>query len=343
MLISEQPLKDRWTDFRAENPKTRIRDAARQLGVTEAELVATGVGETTTRLAGDFREMLKAVPTLGYVMALTRNDALVHERKGIYQKVSFNKHVGLVLGPDIDLRLFLSSWQFCFAVSEKDRHSLQFFDTHGEAVHKIYLTDQSDKATYDSLVESYRAQDQWPELVIAPAPELISDQPDEAIDLSAFQRDWLAMKDTHGFFGLLRQHGVGRQQGLRLAPKGHARLLSMDIVKSIFATAAEREVPIMVFVANPGCIQIHSGPVKKLVQMGPWYNVLDPEFNLHLNETLVDQVWLTKKPTTDGIVTGIELFDKNGQNLALVFGERKPGRPELESWREIIREVAEGE
>ena len=339
MLTSEQSLKTRWTEFRAENPKTRIRDAARQLSVTEAELVAANVGETAIRIGGDFCEILKLVPTLGYVMALTRNDALVHERKGVYQKVSFNKHVGLVLGPDIDLRLFMNTWQFCFAVSENGRYSLQFFDTHGIAVHKIYLTDQSDKSAYDALVDQFREENQWADLSIAPTTEPSSDQPDEAIDVVAFQQGWLDMTDTHEFFGLLKQHSVGRQQGLRLAPNGHARLLSMEIFKQIFATAAEREVPIMVFVSNAGCIQIHSGPVKKLVQMGPWYNVLDPQFNLHLNETLVDQVWLTKKPTADGIVTGIELFDKNGQNLALVFGERKPGRPELESWRAVIADV----
>ncbi len=126
------------------------------------------------------------------------------------------------------------------------------------------------------------------DLVIAPTSQPTSDRPDEAIDVAAFQQDWLGMKDTHDFFGLLRQHWVGRQQGLRLATNGHARLLSMEVLKQIFATSAEREVPIMVFVSNPGCIQIHSGPVKKLVQMGPWYNVLDPEFNLYLNETLVD-------------------------------------------------------
>ncbi|WP_373331548.1 hemin-degrading factor [Salmonirosea aquatica] len=272
-------------------------------------------------------------------MALTRNDALVHERKGIYQKVSFNKHVGLVLGPDIDLRLFMSRWQWGFAVSENGRNSLQFFDSHGEAVHKIYLTDQSDKTTYEALVDRFCEENQFLELAITPAPEPAVDPPDEAIDVAAFQQGWLNMTDTHEFFGLLHQYGVGRRQGLRLAPDGHARLLSMEVLKQIFATIAEREVPIMVFVSNPGCIQIHSGPVKKLVQMGPWYNVLDPQFNLHLNETLVDQVWLTKKPTADGIVTGVELFDKNGQNLALVFGERKPGRAELESWRSVIADV----
>jgi iron complex transport system ATP-binding protein len=93
---------------KAENPKVRIRKAAKQLGVSEAELVACGIGQTAIRLEGDFREMLKDVPSLGYVMALTRNDHVVHERKGVYEQVSFDNHVGLVLGEDIDLRLFMT-------------------------------------------------------------------------------------------------------------------------------------------------------------------------------------------------------------------------------------------
>jgi len=82
-------LKERYEAFKAENPKVRIRDAAKQLGVSEAELVACGIGETAIRLEGDFREMLKDVPSLGYVMALTRNDHVVHERKGVYEPVSY--------------------------------------------------------------------------------------------------------------------------------------------------------------------------------------------------------------------------------------------------------------
>ncbi|WP_375444200.1 hemin-degrading factor [uncultured Fibrella sp.] len=339
MTTDTLSLKTRWADFRRQNPKSRIRDAAKQLGVSETELLVTGVGQTVVRLAGDFRELLKQVSSLGYVMALTRNDVLVHERKGVYEKVSFNNHVGLVLGPDIDLRLFMHRWQWGFAVNENDRRSLQFFDAQGEAIHKIYLTDQSNLAAYENLVAAFRSDDQSDRLLIAPSDEKVADKPDAAIDVPGFQSSWLAMQDTHEFFGLLRQYSVGRQQGLRLAPEGHAQLLSMDILKQVFANAADRDVSIMVFVSNPGCIQIHTGSVKKLVQMGPWYNVLDPAFNLHLNETLVDQVWLTKKPTADGIVTALELFDKTGQNVALVFGERKPGKPELDTWRVAVADA----
>ena len=44
-------LAARWAALRAEQPKLQIRDAARTLGTSEAELLATGIGKTVTRLS----------------------------------------------------------------------------------------------------------------------------------------------------------------------------------------------------------------------------------------------------------------------------------------------------
>ena len=96
----------------------------------------------------------------------------------------------------------------------------------------------------------------------------------------------------------------------------------------------------MVFVGSPGCLQIHTGPVKKLKEHGPWYNVLDPGFNLHLNEAQIDAAWVVRKPTADGVVTSLELFDADGGIIAQFFGKRKPGLPELEAWRAIVDALA---
>ncbi|GAB4031197.1 hemin-degrading factor [Spirosoma gilvum] len=338
-MITAQSLKERWSAFKAENPKTRIRDAAKQLGVSEAELVATQIGKTVQRLEGDFRELLKEVPSLGYVMALTRNDNIVHERKGVYKNVSFRDQTGLVLGPDIDLRLFMSHWHFGFAVNENDRKSLQFFDQDGLAVHKIYMTDKSDMAAYEMLVQKYLAADQTASIVTIPYPEKTKEATDESVDVQAFQQDWLAMQDTHEFFGLLRKYKLEREQGLRLAPEGHTEQISVDQLRKIFETASQRELPIMIFASSPGCIQIHTGPVKKLVSTGPWYNVLDPEFNMHLREDQINSIWVTRKPTKDGIVTGLDLFDKGGNTIALIFGKRKPGVPEMKEWQDVVSEA----
>ena len=99
----------------------------------------------------------------------------------------------------------------------------------------------------------------------------------------------------------------------------------------------------MVFVGSPGCIQIHSGPVKRIEPMDirgvQWLNVIDPNFNLHLREDSIAHVWRVEKPTSDGVVTSVEAFDHAGELMAMFFGARKPGKPELEEWRSLTRKL----
>jgi putative hemin transport protein len=336
-------LQQRYDALKAENPKLRIRNAAEALGVSELELLELQLGGHATRLEGGWQSLLQEVEQLGKVMALTRNEYAVHERKGVYHNVSFmhDGKMGVAVNPDIDLRLFMWEWEYGYAVEVPSRNrvmnSLQFFNGRGEAVHKIYLTNESDKAAYDQLVNKYRHADQTTATQVdhSPKPEKTM-VPDSEIDVSAFQEEWRNLQDTHDFFPLLKKYGLQRTQALRLAPEGFTEQVPNEAVVKMLEAAAEREVPIMVFVNSPGCIQIHSGPVKKLFPMEQWFNVMDPDFNLHLNLQGVTESWVVKKPTKDGIVTGLELFDETGEMIVYFFGKRKPGIPELESWRGII-------
>src|SRR3546814_11832077 len=80
------------------------------------------------------QEIFRELGTLGEVMALTRNEWCVHERHGRYESIQADGPVGLVLGPDIDLRVFFSGWDNAWAVEQDGRNSLQFFDRAGGAV-----------------------------------------------------------------------------------------------------------------------------------------------------------------------------------------------------------------
>ncbi|MEL6651691.1 MAG: ChuX/HutX family heme-like substrate-binding protein, partial [Bacteroidota bacterium] len=112
-------LKARWDALKTEQPRLRIRNAAEKLGVTEVQLLATQCGENVIRLRPDFQAILTQVESLGKVMALSRNDSVVHERKGVYLNPSLgNPHVGLFVGEDIDLRIFFKSWDSAFAVTQ---------------------------------------------------------------------------------------------------------------------------------------------------------------------------------------------------------------------------------
>jgi len=60
---------------------------------------------------------------------------------------------------------------------------------------------------------------------------------------------------------------------------------------------------------------------------------------MHLKQNDVYKAWVVKKPTTDGEVTSIELFDREKNLIAQFFGLRKPGIHELEAWRKLVSEI----
>jgi len=334
----------------------RHRDIATELHISEGELIAAHAGLSLAdgallgaeRLRAEWPAMIGALEPLGEVMALTRNASCVHEKTGVYRRASHNHHVGLVLGGEIDLRVFYRQWAHGFAVREMKQdevqRSLQFFDASGHAVHKIFLKPQSDVATYDALVTRFADDDQEAGIAVVPASPAPVELPDAQIDVAGFRAAWAGLRDTHDFFALLKKYSVSRLQGLRLAEPRFVQPLDTSCVLDLLNDAAREKVAIMAFVGNPGMIQIHSGPVHKIAVMGPWINILDARFNLHLREDHVASAWVVKKPTVDGLVTSVELFDARGDTIVMFFGERKPGTHELCEWRNVVeRAVSEGQ
>lgn len=101
------------------------------------------------------------------------------------------------------------------------------------------------------------------------------------------------MKDTHEFFGMLGKFKVGRVQALRLVGEDLARELPARALRSAIEAAGADGTPIMIFISNCGRIQIHTGPVERLVETHGWFNVLDPTFNL----TCAISTWRRATPT----------------------------------------------
>ena len=333
-------LKQQWREMRRQQPMARARDFARERGVTEAELVDAFCGDGTVRLAAEWPRILEALPSLGRVMALTRNEYAVHERKGSYHAPQFFGPMGQVVGEEIDLRLFPNQWKFGFAITEEtpdgSRRSLQFFDRHGVAVHKVFLLPESDVSAFDNLVESFTHADQTAALdIVRTQTKPSAPENNITVDASAFQAAWDGLQDTHDFFGLLRKFNLSRTLALRTARPDQASQVGVSSLSFMLHEVSATQLPIMVFVGNDGVIQIHTGNVTKIVKQGPWINVLDEDFNLHVREDLIHEAWLVRKPTRDGVVTSLELFAADGEQIALLFGKRKPGQAESEAWRAL--------
>ncbi len=341
-------IRAQWSALKEREPKMRARDAAAELGVSEGALIASQIGVRAERLNDDCPGILRRLPAVGEVMALTRNEHVVHEKVGAYDHVDIQPGVGVVLNHDIDLRLFMSHWRHAIAITDtlpdgRERRSLQFFDAGGEAVHKVFERPGTDGAAWSTLVETYRCEDQSPDFTGLPLPPLPSDLPDSDIDTVGLRAHWAALQDTHDFFGMLKDFKVGRHQAMRLAGPDFVQPVCVESARAMLEIAAADHTAIMCFVGNRGCIQIHTGPVETIKVMGPWLNVLDPGFNLHLREDAIAHAYVVRKPTRDGDVTSLELFDAEGKNFVMFFGERKPGKPELDSWRDILRRLPRSE
>lgn len=344
ITMNETKLQQRYARLKEEKSNLRIRDAARELGVSEAELVALNCGTgTTTRLRGPWGDFMKTIPSLGYTMALTRNEAAVHERKGKYEQVEIFGPMGQVVGEDIDLRLLLMHWHVAYALREEDegstRRSLQIFDKFGTAIHKIYAKEEGAAEAFEKIVAEFADENQANTESFEPEPPAVVDPADSDIDVAAFQKTWDSLGDTHEFFGMVRKFGVGRQQALRLGGAERAYQVKTSSARELLERASESGLRIMVFVGNRGMIQIHSGPVKNIKIMGPWLNVLDPEFNLHLREDLIASAWVVKKATRNGQVTSLEIYDPAGENIALFFGKRPNGESEPLDWRALAESL----
>jgi putative hemin transport protein len=334
-----KPTPQQIRQARLDNPKLRDRDLAAQLGISEAELVSAHCGDGVVRIEPRVNNLLTGLEAVGEVMALTRNESAVHEKIGIYDKVVTGTLNALVLGEQIDLRIFPNIWAHGFAVEKRDggdiRRSLQFFDAAGDAVHKVHLRPASNLYAYQKLVAGLASADQGVGIEIAPAAE--DEQPaDAAASVEDLRDRWSRLTDVHQFHGMLRSLKLGRREAVRMVGQDYAWQLECRAVETMMQQAAQTGLPIMCFVGNRGCIQIHSGPVKDVALMGPWLNVMDESFHLHLRLDHISESWAVRKPTRDGHVTSIEAYDAEGRMIIQFFSKRHEGEVERGDWRAVV-------
>ena len=324
-------------------PKKRNRDLAQSLGISEAQLLAAHLGEGVTAIAPHPDGLMPAVSELGEVMALTRNESAVHERVGTYGEYRSGPHASMVLGKDIDLRIFAKHWVHGYAVEvETDQgvqRSLQVFDAAGDAVHKIFLRDTSEIDKWDAVRRRLEITDSPVSLEVSPR------NPIEGAKVNPEKRDlllqeWGRMTDTHQFMRLTAKLGINRLGAYRMVD-GTPWVCRLDplAVDGLLQATSAAEQDVILFVGNPGNIQIHWGGLHTVKPMGPWLNVLDERFNLHLRGDHIAEVYAVEKPTKRGAAISLEAFDTDGMLIAQVFGQRHPKTNDLSNWIDIIGDL----
>lgn len=368
-----QSIRDDCVRLNSPMPLRNV-DLARKLGMSEGALLnafqvtqmPAQVEQFSTKLAQflettnlpmvslplekNWRGMLREIRDFGEVMAITRNSGAVHEKIGVYQRLEEQGDIGIFQG-DIDLRLFFNKWEAGYFLIEnkpgKVLFSLQFFNQYGVAIHKIYFRENDLELRLNYFLRKYVryiTQKYYVELIKSTysIPDISGHKPARQVFLNrtSFKREWSSMRDTHDFMKLIERYDLTRLEALEQIGLEYAQELDQDSVEDVFRAAAQERILLMVFVGNESVIQIHTGLIHNVSKFSSWINILDGGFNLHLRENLISRVWLVKKPTADGIVTSVEIFDAKGEVIAMIFGERHPGQAQRCDWIDLASNLA---
>lgn len=326
---------------RADAPKLRERDVAAQLGISEAQLVAAHLGHGVSAIDAHPDRVMGAVEAFGTVMGLTRNEHCVIEVDGPYRDYHPGEHAAMVLAPQIDLRIFPRHWVHGFAVEKQtDKgpiRSLQIFDAAGDSVHKVFLRAHSRHESWADTVASLARTGDPALQTAARAPVDGAKVNPEKLDV--LRQKWARLTDTHQFLRLTSKLKMNRLGAYRIAGAPFVRPLATGAVDAMLHAVQRAGIEIMLFVGNRGCIQIQTGPIGTLTPMGPWQNVLDDGFNLHLRLDRVAEVWAVDKPTNRGNAVSVEAFDADGMLIFQMFGVGKEGRDSRPAWQAIVAEL----
>lgn len=318
------------------------REAAAELGVSEGELIAAL--PQSQNLGNNISEFLTKLEALGKVKSIVRNEIAVSEKIGVYRNLDLSPMMGTAINlGGLDLRLFLRRWHHIFACEYNNHRSFQIFDAHGQAIQKIYLTDDNQIAQWQAICDAHRSEEapEWqrqPEKETAPLVAL-SDE-----NIAAYQQEWRELQNVHHFRVVLSQFNIDRLQGLQYAPEGDAEQLKIEAIEAIMQKSVAQGSTLLTFVNNSGMVQIQTGKVHNVVRARGWLNQLDDkeeQFSCHIQDSKIAEFWFVCRPGSNGIVHSFEAYDSRRELVLQFFGRQADASSEPQEWRDLVAEICQ--
>ncbi len=334
-------IRDKRTALREENSKINPREQADRIGVSEGAMVASECGNGTVRLKRDGRDRTAQLCEwcqFGAVLAVTRNRAALLEVKGAYPKAQFFEGLGWMEGAPIDLRATLSQWSEGFYVPADGTRgaSFQYFDSDGVAVHKLFFDPEAEPD--ETFIKAQQHRNQKPDFEWTRSAG-IGYSGDEAseVDHEVFMKKWENLGELHNLSRLMQRFRLSRLQVIRMVGEGHAQRLNREAVRSVLTGAERAEICVKLAVENAGVIQQRTGLLPRLESYGKWMNLLHEDFNLHLDDSQINQVWRVAVPTKNGVVHVLEVFDKGDRPAFRLIPADGISGKESSAWKELIQ------
>ena len=253
-------LKKEYLQFKEnpENSKLRIRDISNKLNVSEAELLSLSVTDSVSFLSiNNFIHFFTYLfSNIDKVMFLIRSDFVVHEKiiNPLDYKIINNS---IIHKQNNSLLIKFNTEIFKYSFFEIKRHnnrklkSFQFFDPNGISVLKIYLKGKKD-VEFENLANQH-----------------------------IFKYDYQIQKDLISDKNIKNENNKSNENPSYPDSKITLRGLLNGIAK--------KSIPVNISAFGLECVQHHSDIIKNIIDYGPWLNVMDKNFNIHVLENKISK------------------------------------------------------
>tara|TARA_Y100000590_G_scaffold227747_1_gene257025 strand:+ start:1466 stop:2437 length:972 start_codon:yes stop_codon:yes gene_type:complete len=261
----------KWNSFLKsnKNSKIRIRDAALQLNFSEAELLSTKINSSVKYLIiNDLYKFFKNILNIEKLMFLTRNNYCVHEKIVLSKniKIKFEQYITIFYKEKPLVIFDKNTCKFIFSEiknhNNKNLKSFQFFNQSGCSILKIYVK-SDDNSIYEKIVEEYSSSYNY---------EVQKKIKNITYDNSVLLKS------------ILSKNFINNNEPIKFIKKINYK----NSIRNILEFSSKKKIQLMIYVIGPSIIQFHFGKINKLVEYMDWYNILDPEFNLHLKDKLIN-------------------------------------------------------
>lgn len=325
----------------SENPKINPREQADRIGVSEGALVASECGHGAIRLKRDIRDRQTQLCYLNQfrqALAVSRNRAALLEVQGTYPRCQFFEGLGWLEGAMLNVRAEMAHWSEGFFVPADGVRgaSLQFFDSDGIAVHKAFLP--AGEALDEAFLKEQQHRNQKPdfEWTRVVGSGYSGDEAAE-VDHEAFMQKWQHLGELNNFPRLMQQFRLNRLQTIRMTGEAHSQRLNREAARQVIETAGRQGIPVEIAVENSGLVHKRVGAMPRLETYGKWMNLLQDNFNLHIDESQINQVWRVAVPTKHGVVHVLEIFDKGDRPVLRLLAAAALIGKEPMGWTELLK------
>ncbi|TAH07169.1 MAG: hypothetical protein EAZ13_07035 [Sphingobacteriia bacterium] len=278
---------------------------------TEAQKLASRIGDYVTLLNGNFIDFLKELHTLGEVVAVTGNNHCKVEHIGVYRNISFEGDTSFLYGNEMDLQFFLPQWKFGFAVDENDRLSFQFFDKSGRAVHKIFLTEYSTRSAWFRLMALYKTKEKK-----------------------------YAATGIQDFFYTAKNHIAFNTIPPLPEIAGFVKQVNNNTLENILFQCTVQNIAVKLIVANHGCTQLYNGMIQNLQQTNSFYKVIGHNMNMRLQRMAIADSYIVRMPVKNGVMSYLEIFGEDGNRVLRLRGKQNADGTESTGWTNILRHLS---